>query len=66
MKTYAQIYNGRVSEIIPPRLDYAGAEMPIEARYTPQFVATLVDITSVSPSPRVGWTYDGTKFSASV
>jgi hypothetical protein len=27
---------------------------------------TLVDVTSISPQPCIGWTYDGTNFEAPV
>ncbi|WP_082378044.1 tail fiber assembly protein [Caballeronia cordobensis] len=41
----------------------AGDYIPIENRYTPEFVAVLVDITGRDPMPTVGMVYDGTNFS---
>lgn len=72
MKTYAHVQDGRVVEIILPMVyefdaddeSYkAGDEIPINQRFTPEFVATLVDISEVSPQPTVGMAYDGTTFS---
>ena len=59
MNIYARVEDGVVMEIIPPRED--GLE--IEKRFHPDFVATLVDITDVSPAPDQRWTYDGETFS---
>ncbi|MEX3933257.1 hypothetical protein AB4Y32_15890 [Paraburkholderia phymatum] len=76
MKTYARIQQGIVAEIIPPMQYDAdnpagialawklGDEVPIERRYTPDLVSTMVDITSVSPQPQQGWSYDGKVFTA--
>ena len=78
MKTYARIYNGLVAEIIEPATYTAdvvvgdqvihaqGDEVAIEDRFTPDFVAALVDITDVVPEPKQGWTYDGNAFAAYV
>jgi hypothetical protein len=62
MKTYARVVSGIVMEIIEPMTDNAGNEIPIANRFTSEFVATLVDVTSVSPAPTCWWTYDGSKF----
>lgn len=72
MKTYARIEGGRVAEIIEP-LTYTedpadwpmykiGDEVPIELRFTPEIVATLVDISDVG-NVGVGDTYEGGIFS---
>lgn len=73
-KTYARIESDRVIEMIfPATYDAdsadgqdpaykAGDDIPIERRFTPEFVATLVDITDLSPAPEEGWTYDGSTF----
>lgn len=50
-------------EIYEDLLAKAGQEIPISQRFTPQFVSTLVDITSANPQPQIGWTYSGTQFS---
>jgi hypothetical protein len=55
MKTYARIVSGAVFEIIDPVSDASGNEVPIDERFTPEFVATLVDITDVSPRPDQHW-----------
>lgn len=55
MKIYARIVDGAVFEIINPMSDENGEEIPIEQRFTPEFVASLVDITGVSPFPAQGW-----------
>lgn len=67
MSTYArlELINGidTVVEIIePPVVD--GKQLPISGLFTAEFVATLTDITSVTPQPAQWWTYDGTNFSA--
>jgi hypothetical protein len=64
MKTYARIDDGMVAEIIGARLDGDGNEIPIESRFHPDFVATLVDITGISPQPKERDLYDGATFSA--
>jgi hypothetical protein len=76
MKTYARIDGGRVVEIIEPAtydIDWlddnedvihkAGDDIPIEQRFTPEFVLTLVDVTDISPQPIVCMVYDGHTFS---
>lgn len=40
----------------------AGDEIPIERRFTAEFVGTLVDVTGVTPAPECWWSYDGTNF----
>lgn len=64
MKIYARIDDGMVAEIIKPMVDGDGNEIPIEARFHPDFVATLIDITGVSPQPKERDLYDGATFSA--
>jgi hypothetical protein len=64
MKVYARVDSGEVVEVIPPRVDDEGAEIEIERRFTEEFVATLVEITDLEPSPEAGWIYDGEKLSA--
>ena len=64
MHIYARIDNGVVAEIIAPAAWDDGTEIPIAQRFTAELVATMVDITSVSPLPEPGWTYDGVAFSA--
>jgi hypothetical protein len=78
MKTYAQLSNGVVTEIIEPAVydvDYndergtqhtKGDEIPIGDRFTPEFVSTLVDVTETDPKPAQRWTYDGAIFLPSV
>ncbi|CAN7312880.1 hypothetical protein LJR029_005482 [Caballeronia sp. LjRoot29] len=51
MKTYALIVGGLVVEIIAPETWPDGSEIPIEDRFTPDIVASLVDVTSEIPSP---------------
>jgi hypothetical protein len=55
MKTYARIEDGIVVEIIPPATWPDGSEIPIEQRFTAQFVATLVDISEYDPQPQWSW-----------
>lgn len=78
MKTYVRIEDERVAEIILPAVweadspagtdpsFKAGDEIPIDQRYTPEFVSTLVDVTDVRPTPVEGDVYDGTSFSSYV
>lgn len=44
----------------------AGSEIDISDRYSPDFVAECVDISSVTPAPDQNWTYDGSVFAAPV
>lgn len=62
MKTYARIDAGVVMEIILPWVDEEGSEVPIDLRFTPDIVATLIDITGIDPPPAPWWTYDGKAF----
>ena len=57
MYTYAQILNGKVHLIMEH-------EANIETLYQQYFSKEMifVDITSLSPKPEVGWTYDGSVF----
>ncbi|HDR8930256.1 hypothetical protein [Burkholderia vietnamiensis] len=67
MKTYARIYEGEVVEIIEPAIYQndspkespvswsAGEEIPVDRRFTTDFCASLVDVTSADPIPAVGW-----------
>lgn len=70
MKSYARIDNGLFVELIAPMVYDAedpswtegqpsriGQEVPIELRFTPEFVSWLVEITDLDPMPQVGWTY---------
>lgn len=63
MATYARVVDGVVQEIITPAHDDQGNEISIVDRYTPKFVASLVDVSDVSPVLSCGWTYDGSGFS---
>lgn len=56
MHAYAQIQGGVVMEIIQPLTALDGTEIPIGQRFTPEFVATLVDVTNISPMPACWWT----------
>ena len=66
MKIYARVDSAMVVEIIPPYVNESSEEVPIEQRYTAEFVLTLVDITGENPMPVEGWTYDGSAFAAPV
>ncbi|CAJ0719366.1 hypothetical protein LMG6871_02817 [Ralstonia edaphis] len=70
MKTYARIDGGVVFEIIQPFTtkdeDGNEVEVPIEQRFTPEIVQSLVEITKATGTPDQGWTFDGKKFSAPV
>lgn len=57
MAVYARVDGGVVQEIIQPLFKDDGTEWPIEERYTPDFVAQMVDITGLDPQPQSGWTY---------
>ncbi|MFT4118678.1 tail fiber assembly protein [Bradyrhizobium sp.] len=62
MKTYARIENGIVAEIILPAEDESGAEIDISVRYTPEFVAELVEVTEATGSAAQGQVYADGKF----
>jgi Caudovirales tail fibre assembly protein, lambda gpK len=65
-KTYAYIVDGAVREIILPFTNNDGEEVPIEDRYTADFVKNLIDITDLNPAPDQQWTYAEGKFAAPV
>ena len=60
VKTYARIDSTfsqpTVMEIIGPATDAEGNEVPINDRFTAEFVADLVDITAATPQPACWWT----------
>ncbi|MBB3012026.1 hypothetical protein [Cupriavidus alkaliphilus] len=62
MKTYVRIDGGVVVELIRPMVDEDGKDVPIEARYHPDFVATLVDVTDITPIPVQGDVYADGEF----
>lgn len=45
-----------VVELIGPMSDSDGNEIPINERYHPAFVATLIDVTAIAPQPQELWT----------
>lgn len=61
MSIYAYVSNGIVQEIIYP-LNLEGRDIPIEERFNPEFLLSLVDITGITPMPQPWWLYDGTSF----
>lgn len=63
MTSYARVQDGVVVELIQSVTDDEGQEIPVEARFHPDFVATLVAL-GAKDKPNEGWTYDGKKFSA--
>ncbi len=56
MKTYARINSGVVVEIINP-LVLDGIEIPVEDRFTAEYVSTMVRSDTANPLPEGGWTY---------
>ena len=76
MKTYARIESGVYVETISPAVYDAespqweegqpsriGEEIPIELRFAPEMVLTMVDITDIVPMPQINWIYSGGVFS---
>lgn len=53
---YARVVEGRVCEIIPPVYDEEGVFIPVELRYTSEFVETLVQIDD--PTVVEGYSYE--------
>lgn len=66
MKTYARIFDGKVVEIILPIVGDDGVEVPIELRFTPDYVLSMVEITGIDPIPQEAWTYVDGVFAAPV
>ncbi|WP_338523377.1 hypothetical protein NUH87_26865 [Pseudomonas batumici] len=64
MKTYARVDQGVVVEIVLPYATDEGVEVPIEERFTADFVAQMVDITGITPQPDQRWTYAKGVFAA--
>lgn len=65
MKTYVRIQDGKVVEIIEP-LVVEGKEIPIGERFHPGYVATLINVAGIDPTPKEGDNYVGGKFSTPV
>lgn len=62
-KTYVRVIDGMVVEVIAPAFwPDSGEFIPVEQRYTHEFVETLVDVTALNPMPTQWWTYDGSVF----
>lgn len=57
--TYVVDADGTVTDQV---LHHVGDEISLSDRYVPEFVAACVDVTDIIPTPKVGWTYDGTTF----
>lgn len=57
MKTYVNVVQGLVVEVIEPFLNDDGEYISIELRYAPEFVGGLIDVTDVVPKPEQGDTY---------
>lgn len=51
MKTFIRIESGVVMETIRAAVDDDGNEIPIELRFTPEFVATLVELPEGQEPP---------------
>jgi len=51
MKTHIRIEVGVVMETIRPATNEEGSEIPIGLRFTPQFVATLVELPEGQEAP---------------
>jgi hypothetical protein len=58
---YAYVNSGRVMEVIAPILDDDGVEIPIDSRFTADFVAQLV---ACDASIQPGMVYDGKAFAS--
>lgn len=52
---YALISNDLVMEVIEPHILEDGSEVPIEERFTPEFITTLVNVTDEDPMPAFNW-----------
>lgn len=57
MSLYARIDGNLVAEIITPVMDELGDEIPVTARFTPDIVEQLVDVTDMPLPPSSGWVY---------
>ncbi|WP_283149026.1 DUF4376 domain-containing protein [Silvimonas soli] len=62
MTVYAYVQNGVVVELVASASDANGKDIPLDQRFVPDFVASLVDLTGVEPQPEQRWTYDGKVF----
>lgn len=62
MKTYVRTQENWVVEVIGPAFDGDGNYIDIDVRYHPDFVASLIDVTSHYPIPGLWWRYDGASF----
>lgn len=63
MMLYARIHDGIVAEIINIDL-IDGEDVPIESRFTVEFVSSCINITEVHPRPKELWSYNGSEFIA--
>ena len=62
MKIYAYIIEGFVKEIVQPFTDEDGNEVPVEKRFTEDFIKSLQDISTTSPKPKQGWMFKDNQF----
>ncbi|WP_313461704.1 hypothetical protein [Pseudomonas nitroreducens] len=40
----------------------AGKAVPIEARFSEEFISSLIDVSEIDPMPEQGWLYDNGAF----
>lgn len=62
-RIYVVVEHGVVREIIEPGYDLDGIEYPIDERFPPELVSTMVEVTDVDPRPDQNWTYENGVFS---
>ncbi|WP_277593596.1 hypothetical protein [Pseudomonas chlororaphis] len=58
MTTYARVSDGVFVEIIRQANDLDGNEIPIEERFHPEFVATLVAVDDAQAESMIGQKFD--------
>lgn len=65
-RIYVVVEQGVVREIIEPGYDLDGIEYPIDERFPPELVSTMVEVTDLDPQPDQNWTYENGVFSQPV
>lgn len=62
-KTYVRVTDGIVRETVQPFFNERGEYVPIQERFVPEYVDSLVEITGMDPAPTDWWLYSDGVFS---
>lgn len=66
MKKFARLENDILVEIIDEFLALDGQQIPMDLRYTKEFINDLVNISNIASTPKIGFVYKDGVFSAPI